>query len=253
MIENLIPNFIEIYLHYSNLFDRIENQILNDNNDANTLNLLSFQNEFKKFDTKLRLGISITDITLDDNFVRRKMGELKDCHLYFYKLSDIWFAYDAFFKFYYSALDINLSNRKIIWLDDSSNSIYSNDEIIISALQNANEELNLIFDNLQKRRKLVEYLNYCKDLASGGQVTRLNTIIPKVSSNGNFEELNHTDFLTIAYSIRNNFVHNGEVTIYPENFNYILKSKLLKLLYKYLVVITVKATSITINEKLNIE
>ncbi|KIA90515.1 hypothetical protein [Kaistella jeonii] len=252
MIENLIPNFPAIYREYSNLFDQVEIRIADEENEAEINNLLSFQNEFNKFDTKLRLGISITEITLDDNFVRRKMGALKDCHLYFYKLTDLWFAYETYFKFYFSALNINLSNRKIIWLDDNTNEMYYNNDNIQTALWDTNNEVIDKFPNVHKRKALKEYLIYCMEGAKGGQKSRLNTIINKISINNELPLLNHSELLTITYSIRNNFVHNGEVTIYPENFSYVLKNRLLQILYKYLVVITVKSASITIEEKLRI-
>lgn len=252
MIENLIPNFLTIYSEYSNLFDEVEIRIADEDNDEEVINLLSFKNDFNKFDTKLRLGISITEITLDDNFVRRKMGELKDCHLYFYKLADIWFAYEAFFKFYQSALHINLSNRKIFWLEDSTNLIFTRNEIIETSLRNSNTELNEKFNSEIKKGALKDYFIYCMNLASGVQKRRLQDIIDLINIDRAIPYLMHTDFLTITYSIRNNFVHNGEVTIYPENFNYVFKSRLLKILYKYLVVITVKSASITIQEKLKI-
>lgn len=252
MIENLIPNFNLIYQNYTEFFDITEHIILDEDNETNIINLLSFRRDFGKFDTKLRLGISITNIKLDDNFVRRKMGELKDCHLYFYKLSDIWFAYEAFFHFYKSALNINLSSRKIVWLDDATNSIYLNDNDIIDTLNIANQNLVENFNNTNKREKLRDYLIYCRDYASGGQLNRLNIVIDKIDIQNTINLMSHSDFLTIAYSIRNNFVHNGEVTIYPENFSYVLKSKLLKILYKYLVVITLKSATITIESRLNI-
>ncbi|HCC94990.1 MAG TPA: hypothetical protein DEQ26_11840 [Flavobacteriaceae bacterium] len=251
MIENLIPNFHIIYQNYTELFDRTEDKILDEDNESNIIDLMSFRRDFGKFDTKLRLVISITNIELDDNFVRRKIGDLKDCHLYFYKLSDIWFAYEAFFHFYKSALNINLSSRKIVWLDDATNSIYLNNNDIVDTLHIANQNLGENFNNNNKRVKLKEYLIYSRDYATGGQLNRLNIVIDKIDTQ-NINPMNHTDFLTIAYSIRNNFVHNGEVTIYPENFSYVLKSKLLKILYKYLVVITVKSATITIENRLNI-
>lgn len=252
MIEHLIPDFQDVYLEYSELFNAIDNGILNENNEQNINDLLSFQREFIKFDTKLRLGISITDISLDENFVDRKMGELKSCHLYFYKLADIWFAYETYFKFYFLALSVNLATRKVLWLDDATNSSYSTNVILINTLERANSELRNEFNNLSKRKALKDYLIYCRDYATNGQLKRLNTLLNQIDINIELPILKHTDFLTITYSIRNNFVHNGEVTIYPENFSYVLKSRLLKLLYKYLVVTTVKSASITIQKKLNL-
>lgn len=106
------------------------------------------------------------------------------------------------------------------------------------------------FDNHEKRRSLKDYLIYCSDEAKGSQKRRLNAIHQAINPTQDLGNYNHTQILSMTYSIRNNFVHNGEVTIHPNSFNYSLKNEYLKILYKYLVIITISAATITIQRKL---
>jgi hypothetical protein len=250
MIETTIPEFEEMYHDYMSVFDNVESSILNLDDDNDIVNLLGFQKELIKFDAKLRLGLAIREIELDENYVRRKFGELRECHLMFYKLADIWFSYDTFFKFHDLTFDVNLSGRKIVWLNDTTNVDYSSYRQIQAALIRANNELKQYFNNRVKRQSLKEYIIYCAQNAKNGQQTRLNRIVERIDISVELPDLINTDFLTLTYAIRCNFVHNGEITIYPETFSYVLKNNLLKILYKYLVVVTICAAKITTEQKL---
>jgi hypothetical protein len=250
MLETTIPDFEELYKSYMVVFDDVESIILNLDCDNVIVNLLEFQKELIKFDAKLRLGLAIRKIELNESYVRRKFGELRECHLMLYKLADIWFSYETFFKFHYLSFGVTLSARKIVWLNDSTNSNYSGNGQIRAALIRANSELKSDFNNRAKRQSLKEYITYCVQNATGGQQTRLNQIVDRIDISGDLPDFINTDFLTLTYAIRNNFVHNGEITIYPETFSYVLKNNLLKILYKYLVVVTICAAKITTEQKL---
>lgn len=250
MIERTIPNFDETYQSYMTSFDNVENHIYNIENEEEISNFLKFKEELIKFDSKLRLGMAIINIELNDNYVNRKFGDLRECHLMLYKLADIWFAYETFFKFHDLTFDRNLASRKIRWLDDATNYDYSASEKIQLALLRVNEEINRDFNNRPKRHSLKEYIEYCAQNSQGSQQNRLNHIVENIDENNILHNYSHTDILTITYSMRNNFVHNGEITIYPNNFSYILKNSLLKILYKYLVVVTICSAKITTEQKL---
>jgi hypothetical protein len=250
MIEETIPQFNEMYQEYMNVFDNVENRILNldDDNDINAF--LGFQKELIKFDANLRLGMAIRGIELNENFARRKFGDLQECHLMFYKLADIWFAYETFFNFHDLTFGLNLHSRKIVWLNDATNIAYSNFQQIQEALTRANLEIRRDFNNRVKRQSLKEYLSYCSEKAIGAQQTRLIQISESIDVANLLPDFQSTSILTMTYAIRNNFVHNGEITIYPVNFSYILKNNLLKILYKYLVVVTICSAKITTEQKL---
>ncbi|WP_027382559.1 hypothetical protein [Epilithonimonas caeni] len=250
MIENSILDFNIIYSRYETLFDEVKNKIFNANEDDEIISLIRLQDSFVKFDAKLRLGMAIQEISLNENFVNRKYDELKLCHLLLYKLSDIWFAYEAYFILHKKALNSDITNLKIQWLDKSTNSDYFNDEKIKNSLYEANNNLQSNFNSIHKINSLKDYLIYCRDLAKGGQKNRLDSIITKLNNRNNLPNFTHLELLTITYSIRNNFVHNGEITIYPENFNYIYKKELLLSLYKYIVIITIQIAVITIEKSL---
>jgi hypothetical protein len=251
MIEVSIPNLTNIYETYLQVFDAVERQIINLDDFNEISNLVAFKNQLERFDAKLRLGMAVKDIILDEVYVRRKLGELKECHLMLYKLADIWFSYEAFFKFHTLAFGKDLSNRKIFWLNEETNYSFYSDNNIQTALIRANNELKQDFNNATKRVALKEYLNYSSNFSEGKQKKRLEIISSNIHPTNNLLEYSHTEILTITYAIRNNFAHNGEISIYPENFSYILKNHLLKTLYKYLLIITICTAKITTEQRLS--
>ena len=248
-IEQKIDNFNNIYAAYRNSKNEIEARIIDLQNHNQIINLIGFNIELTKFDAKLRLGMAVTEILLNENYVQEKTGELKECHLMLYKLADIWFSYDTFFRIFNLAFNTN-STKNILWLDYATNSDYSSNIIIGESLTSVNVELRQNFGTEIQRNALKEYLNYCAEEAKGSQKNRLILIADNIDINNVLPNYSHSDILTITYAIRNNFVHNGEITIYPEEFNYKFKNVYLKTLYKYLLVITVVATTITLQKKL---
>jgi hypothetical protein len=197
--------------------------------------------EFQNLDVKMRLAFGISEIQLNNNFVSNKEGDLKLCHLLYYKLADLWFAYETYIKFF--ALVVGTGKNKIIWLDKAAHNIYAISPTIVTALTLVNSKLDTTYNSNAKWNELIEYLKYCEQQAIGYQKRRLTKIIAKVR-NTPFP-LTHSETLTIIYAIRNNFVHNGETTIVPGNFGYKNKSKLLKIFYPYLCLVLLKATNIT--------
>lgn len=250
MIEQNIPNFIVLYNSYLAVFDRLNWKILNQNNEDNTIELLDYQQNLIQFDSKLRFGMAVREINLNEEFVNRKFGELRECHLMFYKLTDIWFSYETFFKLFDLTFNRNLSARHILWLDYATNQEFNNNEIINSALSLVNSEINLKFNNEEKKQALKDYINYSSNQAKYQQKDRLLNIAKNISINEELPNYRHTEILTLTYAIRNNFVHNGEITIYPQEFNYSLKNNLLKVLYSYLVIVTICSAKITTEMKL---
>jgi hypothetical protein len=247
MIETEIPNFDNLYQSYTTVFDNIEQRIIELNHGLDPNNFIEYQKELVKFDAKLRLGMAISEIELNETFVRTKFGDLRECHLMFYKLADIWFAYEKFFKLYYLAFNRS-ETSKIVWLENSSHTDYLNNAEIQGALTRVNSEISSEFNNHIDQLK--DYILYCSQLAKDGQKTRLSSIAQNISSLILLPNFSHKDILSLTYGIRNNFVHNGEITIYPETFSYTRKNKLLKSLYKYTVVLTLSAAKLTTNHKL---
>lgn len=250
MIEQNIPNFNNLYDSYLTIFDRLNWEILNQNNEINTIVLLEYQQNLIQFDSKLRLGMAVREINLNEEFAKRKFGELRECHLMFYKLTDLWFSYETFFKLFDLTFNRNLSARHILWLDYATNREFTNNEIINSALILANSEINLRFSTEENRQALKDYIIYSSIQAKYNQKDRLLNIAENISTNEVLPNYKHTEILTLTYAIRNNFVHNGEITIYPEEFNYSLKNNLLKVLYSYLVIVTICSAKITTEMKL---
>ena len=105
------------------------------------------------------------------------------------------------------------------------------------------EKLNEIYSIQAKRELLIEYLNYSLENSIHGQRRRLTEIVEKIE-NSQFN-LTNNEVLTIIYAVRNNFVHNGETTVVPDIFGYQNKVELLKILYPYLAVFTLKISNLT--------
>lgn len=246
-IEDEIQDFHQLYKNYSDLKDNIESEIIAHATEANLVVLSQFNFELAKFDVKLRLALAVEDIGLNPFFVNEKQGDLKSCHLMLYKLADIWFAYESYIKLY----SFNGSSKnKITWLSSNVHQNYIEDGNIRNALTRVNEELLNFFNTDNKRTALKDYIMYCSEEATGTMKGRLEEIYHAMDPMQDLQTYNHIQIISMAYSIRNNFTHNGEVTIYPENFNYALKNEYLKILYKYLVVVTIASTIITIQKQI---
>ena len=120
---------------------------------------------------------------------------------------------------------------------------YANSPIILGALNQANDGFYKAFDTQEKKQELISYLEYCERQAvSEAQIKRIKKIISKVDEVTN--PLVNSEFLTIIYAIRNNFVHNGETTIVPDNFGFRNKRILLDILYPYLCLVLLNSINI---------
>lgn len=192
-------------------------------------------NNFYYWDVKLRMSLALKAIDLDNNYMDPKKNELKDCHLIYYKFSDLWYAYEAFL------MNINqffLEKIKKEKFKCSNNLISSNPEIHREIIQKRNcflEEINNNFECSDDKLKLIKYLEYCHEKACGRQKTVLNTIINKIKNNLDRIDLTEEEVIRIGYSIRNNFVHNGETTVTTPPLDYLKKGKLLEELFKFVL------------------
>lgn len=111
----------------------------------------------------------------------------------------------------------------------------------MNAISKFSSQINQEYNNSNDRDNLKKYIQYCKNHATGGQKNRLNLIIT------NFEQdFTSKDILTITYSLRWNYVHNGETIItnadldnHNFSFNETQKLKLVKICYSFLAIVTV--------------
>ena len=219
-------------------------------NDNQILYLFRVSKEFQNLDIKIRLAFGISEIKLNPTFVSDKEEDLKRCHLLYYKLADLWFAYEAYIKFY-TVVNIRKKDKfKVNWIDEISFIEYANSPIILGALNQANDGFYKAFDTQEKKQELISYLEYCERQAvSEAQIKRIKKIISKVDEVTN--PLVNSEFLTIIYAIRNNFVHNGETTIVPDNFGFRNKRILLDILYPYLCLVLLNSINITCDNMKN--
>lgn len=248
--ESDIPNFNALFQRYRNLYGDIENTILRQRDFNGFINLENVRSQFNFFDIKLRLAFAINQINLRQEYMQRKVGDLRLCHLMLYKFNDLWFAYEAFVKLY-NKLNTPSIQSKVIWLSQGTNSDYLILQEIQDAISRANTELNQKFNNEAKRQNLHDYIQYCISEASNSQTNRLNAIIEKIDISNNIEELQITDWLSLSYAIRNNFVHNGETTVTTPELDYSKKKDLIIVLYELLAIISLKATQKMIEDKIN--
>ncbi len=241
-MEFTFQNFHAEYQSYS----EIENHFMEQrhNNHANaqvTAHLDNITREFENLDVKMRLAFGISEIQLNNDFVSDKEGDLKLCHLLYYKLADLWFAYETYIKLF--EIVTGTGKHKIVWLDGAIHNSYAISPTIVTALSLVNEGFTTAYTSEAKQTELTAYLEYCQQQAVNPQKQRLTEIIGKVKQ-APFT-LTHSETMTIIYAIRNNFVHNGETTVVPNIFGYRNKSKLLKILYPYLSLVLLKTTNIT--------
>ncbi len=232
-MENEIPGFNEEYEIYERWTRYgVDIMLVENGVGLSAAQRTGIDHEFKNLDVKMRLAFGIRDILLNNQFVDDKQGPLKDCHKLYYKLADLWFAYETFLKFLGEVLDKDIT-KKIEWIGDGVHGNFCDLRWVEQALQDANESIFREFGTAPRSQELEVYLRYCEAEAKGDQLRRLSHIIPHLRNHG---LLSHIDMLTIAYSIRNNFAHNGETTVVPDNFTFENKGRLLGILYRYLAI-----------------
>jgi len=120
-----------------------------------------------QFNTKLRMPFAIKEIELDYYFLSRKENEMKDLHKFLYKLSDLWFAYEAFFKLYEKIYNISLKNNfsKTNWINEQNYLIFKT-QVLNNSMILANNQLNTDFASLSEIDTLKKYLSHCVNLAA---------------------------------------------------------------------------------------
>lgn len=239
-MEEDYDNFSDLFGDFrANITDLQIRIFHNHENAGERIRLQNHLDNLKNLDVKLRLAFGIQEIHLNPLFVDEKQEDLKLCHLLYYKMADLWFAYESYIIF--CAKVFQSSKNKIIWLDAASHSTYSNLPEIQYSLAVVCERFSQLYSSNDRRNSFLEYLNYCLFYSTGGQKHRILAVIDKIQ-NVNFN-LSHTDILTITYSVRNNFVHNGETTVVPEIFGYQNKGLLLLALHRYLSIIVLSSSN----------
>jgi hypothetical protein len=212
-------------------------------------------NYLKQFNTKLRMPFAIKQIELDYEFLREKMEDMKELHKFLYKLTDLWFAYETFFKLYEKINNFIFPNNfsKTNWIDEQSYSSFQT-QIVSNSINTANNQLNIDFVASDEIDTLKNYLTHCANLAaksnSIGQKNNLNRIVDNYG-----QYLSFRDLLSVTYAIRNNYVHNGEATITNaglDNLNFRFdetqKLKLVKICYNFLAIFTVNIANTLIDQ-----
>lgn len=242
-MERDIPNFENQYRTFQNNFRNLEIRLAETENIIEINRLKPIKAELTTLDVKMRLAFGIREIHLNNYFVSDKQNDLKLCHLLYYKLADLWFAYDSYLKFYKKT--IGTEKRNVEWIDAIVHNNYSSTEEVILARNTVNEKFQELYNNVQRINLVTDYLTHCKTNASNSQKTRIDQIILKIQEQT--FGLTNSEILTITYAVRNNFVHNGETTVVPDNFRYQNKVQLLKVLYSYLAVILLVSSNITFN------
>jgi len=174
-MEFTFQDFQNEYNDYKSIENRIINSINNSENVQRTAELNKIKNEFENFDVKMRLAFGISEIMLNNDFVSDKQGDLKVCHLLYYKLADLWFAYETYLKLYECVA--GNGKNKIVWLDTEIHNSYAKSQTILNALNLVNNKFSMTYDTITKRKELKAYLNYCLRHSIRHQRTRLAAII----------------------------------------------------------------------------
>ncbi|MEM9885989.1 MAG: hypothetical protein AAF849_08860 [Bacteroidota bacterium] len=249
--ESDIPNFEIVFQEYKNLYQNIEKAINAQTSIMGIIDLYGLRHQFNFFDLKLRLSFSINSIGLNQDYMQRKTGDLKLCHLMLYKFNDLWFAYEAFVKLYgkFNGQSIQ-SNKK--WLENEKYSACLNTNEVQEAIIRANQELNSKFNTPAHRQSLDDYIDYCISQSNNkSQKNRLTTLSNKIDIPNNISDLSITDLLSLAFAMRNNFVHNGETTVTTPELHYRKKKDSIIILYELLAIVTLRLTSKMIKDKVD--
>jgi hypothetical protein len=88
-MELYYANFQNEYIDYKQLHDIILAETKNAKTSNKRISLLyKIFAEYQNLDVKMRLAFAIKEIRLNNYFVSGKEGDLKECHLFYYKLAD---------------------------------------------------------------------------------------------------------------------------------------------------------------------
>src|SRR5699024_8344052 len=131
-IETEIANFRNLFQEYDDIQKELENLMLKLNEISNIQEISQVKQELNNFDTKLRMALAINRIDLNQEFMQKKIGDLRLCHLMFYKFADIWFAYESFFDLY-ELINKHKIQSKVVWLNNKKYSNYKNIEQLSEA------------------------------------------------------------------------------------------------------------------------
>jgi hypothetical protein len=233
-MEHEISGFLAEYA----AFEQLEHEFyerLGDNAQGRTQEKIdAIQAEYRNLDVKMRLAFGIVNIDLGPLFVDKKYGPLKECHLLYYKLADLWFAYETFITFLSKVRGMPIQ-QKVDWIGYTTYTRFMVRPLVAPAHQRANEELQAEFGVEPRRGKLDVYLEYCKNAphVSGPQKVKLESIRQAMIAG---TPLSVVQFISLAYAIRCNFVHNGETTVVPDNFSFENKWQLLKIVYRFMAI-----------------
>src|SRR5690606_11095392 len=122
--EENYDNFIARFNQFRENVDHLRQRLFqNHGNIPERDRLQNLCNELKNLYVKLRLAFGMEEIRLNPFFVDEKYDELKLCHLLYYKIADLWFAYESYIIFYTKVFQA--SKNKILWLDAITHKKYS--------------------------------------------------------------------------------------------------------------------------------
>lgn len=246
-IENSIENFEDLFIKFENLYQNIIQSFSESYFDS----WKNIETSYRLFNTKLRMAFAIREITLE-SFLDEKLEGMKECHLMIYKFNDLWFAYETLLILYNKFNNTSLGQgnlTKYSWITTNNYTHFLAKTEVQNSLTKFNDELKGNFDTVEKISNLYDYLTYCKEHSKGGLKTSLENVLLKIDrTEVSISDFEIKDMLSLSYAVRNNIVHNGEITV--NNMNYILKKNLLKTLYKCLSILILSITVQTFNEKL---
>lgn len=173
----------------------VSDQILNNNN-------VPPQIEIRVFDVRFRIAIGLR-ISLDVNYARVNTENTRNTYKLILSLNEFWFAYEGFSK-YYKIIRNTANNRQLTNLLTDEDLV--NERILILVNTITNLLRDQIFNNERLKNDFINFLEYLISYSRQGQQNLLKRLKLNFCNN---EDLSLSEILSLIYSIRCMYVHNG--------------------------------------------
>lgn len=161
---------------------------------------------YEKFKERYSLAKAISSVSFSKEITSNIK---KQCYSRLIKLCELWFAFEKFLNLLEELgfiLDNTLSKPSLI----SEETINSFD--LHTVVKETSDEINVVFDTEQKKKKLKDFINHLHSKGDDRQKKLLNASVGKID-NIEHNNLKLQEVLSMIYAIRNLHVHDGDTFI----------------------------------------
>jgi hypothetical protein len=212
---------------YVKIFDEYNSEYKKTNHSHNLLNIT--HKKLRRLDIRFRLTLGY-EVKFNNQISKTKHELTNRTYILIYKINDLWFVYEVFYK---TANDFNILNfdgdkSKII--ESLGNHILESTNIT-RIIEEFNNKLYNYYNNTSRKQ---DFDNFIRSLNPNEKNNKYNYLTKKFKAKQNMEI---KDIINLVYGNRNNFVHTDSlgITALTGVKNYRTKIKIYEFSYEVLV------------------